>query len=87
MVLEALWSDHEVEERDLCGEFGEVVWVAEFGCDVEPEVAGVFDGVVTEFDTPDTAWEGWAGERGGCLSLSHTHTHTHTHVDQTDIFS
>ena len=52
LVLQSLWCDHEVEKSDLCGEFGEVVRVAQLGCDVETEVAGVFDCVVSQFDAP-----------------------------------
>ena len=53
LVLQAVWRDHEVEQSHLGGELGQVVRVAQLGRDVETEVAGEFDGVITEFDAVD----------------------------------
>ena len=54
LVLQAFWCDHEVEQGYLGGELGHVVGVAQLGRDVETEVTGVLDGVITEFDAVDT---------------------------------
>ena len=47
LVLQSLWCDHEVEQRHLRGELRQVVGVAKLGRDVEAEVSGVLNGVVT----------------------------------------
>ena len=50
LVLEALGRDHEVEQRHLDRDLGQVVRVAQLGRDVELEVLVVLDDRVAELD-------------------------------------
>ena len=55
LVLEALGRDHEVEQRHLDRDLGQVVRVAQLGRDVELEVLVVLDDRVAELDREHAA--------------------------------
>lgn len=56
LLLQALWGDHEIEQRHLGGQFWEVVWVPQFSGDIEAEIAGVFDHTLPQPDAVHTTW-------------------------------
>ena len=56
LVFEPFQRDLEVEHGDHEANLGRVVWVAEFGGEVELEILGVVDEFLAEFEFPAAAF-------------------------------
>ena len=56
LVLEALGSDHEVQQRHFGSHFRQVMRVAQLRCDVEPKVLAVLNDSFTKTNHFNTTW-------------------------------
>jgi hypothetical protein len=50
LIIKTFISDHEVDQSDFGGDFGQIVRVSVFGSNVKDERAGVLDDLITELD-------------------------------------